>query len=112
MRGDRTARPPADERFATNTARVEHIAELGDALEAVFKTEPAAHWVELLRAANVPVGPINDVAEAYAMAEELGLQPILEADGIPLARPPVGTLRRRPPRLDEHGDDIRQWLRG
>ncbi len=33
---------PDDERFATNTARVEHIAELGEALEAVFKTEPAA----------------------------------------------------------------------
>jgi crotonobetainyl-CoA:carnitine CoA-transferase CaiB-like acyl-CoA transferase len=102
---------PADERFATNRARVAHIAELGDALEAVFRTEPAAHWVELLRAASVPVGPINDVAEAYALAEELGLQPILEADGVPLARPPVGTLRRRPPRLDEHGDEIRAWLR-
>ena len=31
---------------------------------------------------------------------------------MPLARPPVGTLRRRPPRLDEHGDEIRAWLRG
>jgi crotonobetainyl-CoA:carnitine CoA-transferase CaiB-like acyl-CoA transferase len=102
---------PGDERFATNTARVEHIAELGEALEAVFRTQPAAHWVEALRAANVPVGPINDVAEAYAMAAELGLEPILEADGVPLTRPPVGTLRRRPPRLDEHGDEIRAWLR-
>src|SRR3954447_26259472 len=102
---------PADERFATNTARVAHIGELGEALEAVFRTEPAAHWVEVLRAANVPVGPINDVAEAYAMAEELGLEPIVEADGVPLARPPIGSLRRRPPRLDEHGDDIRAWLR-
>src|SRR3954447_21819331 len=102
---------PADERFANNSARVAHIAELGDALEAVFRTQPAAHWVEVLRAANVPVGPINDVAEAYALAEELGLQPILEADGVPLARPPVGTLRRRPPRLDEHGDEIRGWLK-
>jgi crotonobetainyl-CoA:carnitine CoA-transferase CaiB-like acyl-CoA transferase len=102
---------PADERFATNAARVEHIAELGDALEAVFGTQPADHWVELLRAASVPVGPINDVAEAYAMAEELGLEPIVEADGVPLVRPAVGRLRRRPPRLDEHGDEIRAWLR-
>ena len=30
---------------------------------------------------------------------------------MPLARPPVGTLRRRPPALDEHGDAIRAWLR-
>jgi crotonobetainyl-CoA:carnitine CoA-transferase CaiB-like acyl-CoA transferase len=101
---------PDDERFATNTARVEHIAELGEALEAVFKTEPAAHWVEVLRAASVPVGPINDVAEAYAMADELGLQPIVEAHGVPLVRPAVGTVRRPPPRLDEHGDEIRTWL--
>src|SRR5829696_1813047 len=101
----------SDERFATNTARVANIAALGDALEAVFRTEPAAHWVDVLREANVPVGPINDVAEAYAMAEELGLEPVLEADGVPLVRPPVGTLRRRPPRLDEHGDAIREWLR-
>ena len=102
---------PADERFATNTARVANIAALGEALETVFRTRPAADWVEALRAANVPVGPINDVAEAYALAEELGLEPVLEADGVPLARPPVGTLRRRPPRLDEHGDEIRAWLR-
>ena len=102
---------PADERFASNSARVEHIAELGEALEAEFRTRPAAHWVEVLRAASVPVGPINDVAEAYALAGELGLEPVVEADGVPLARPPVGTLRRRPPRLDEHGEEIRAWLR-
>ena len=102
---------PGDERFVSNTARVAHIGELGEALETVFKTQPADHWVEVLRAANVPVGPINDVAEAYAMAEELGLEPVVEADGVPLARPPIGSLRRRPPRLDEHGDDIRAWLR-
>ena len=72
--------------------------------------EPADHWVEGLRAAGVPAGPINDVAEAFALAEELGLEPVVEADGVPLARPPVGTLRRRPPRLDEHGEEIRAWL--
>jgi hypothetical protein len=58
----------------------------------------------------VPVGPINRVSEAYALAESLGLAPVEEVDGLPLARPPVGRLRRRPPRLDEHGEEIRAWL--
>jgi crotonobetainyl-CoA:carnitine CoA-transferase CaiB-like acyl-CoA transferase len=102
---------PRDERFATNTARVAHLDELDETLGAVFRTQPADHWVTVLRAASVPVGPINRVSEAYALADSLGLEPVLEADGVPLARPPVGTLRRRPPHLDEHGDEIRAWLR-
>jgi len=100
-----------DERFATNAARVAHHDELGEALGGAFATRPADHWVEVLRAASVPVGPINRVSEAYALAESLGLEPVVEADGVPLARPAVGTLRRRPPRLDEHGEEIRAWLR-
>src|SRR5687767_1011548 len=54
----------ADERFATNAARVEHVDALAERLEAVFRTRPAAEWVQALRAANVPVGPINGVDEA------------------------------------------------
>jgi crotonobetainyl-CoA:carnitine CoA-transferase CaiB-like acyl-CoA transferase len=100
-----------DERFATNSARVAHHDALAAELDAVFRARPADHWVDVLRAANVPVGPINRVSEAYALAESLGLEPVLEADGMPLARPAVGTLRRRPPRLDEHGEEIRAWLR-
>jgi crotonobetainyl-CoA:carnitine CoA-transferase CaiB-like acyl-CoA transferase len=64
----------------------------------------------------VPVGPINDVAEAWALAEELGLAAVQEADGMPLPAPPMRfdgerpPVARRPPRLDEHGDEIRKWL--
>jgi crotonobetainyl-CoA:carnitine CoA-transferase CaiB-like acyl-CoA transferase len=101
-----------DERFATNRARVAHIDGLGERLGAVFGTRPAAHWVALLREAGVPVGPINDVSEAYALAEELGLEPVAEVGSVPLPRPAVGTLRRPPPRLDEHGEEVRAWLRG
>jgi crotonobetainyl-CoA:carnitine CoA-transferase CaiB-like acyl-CoA transferase len=101
-----------DERFATNRARVANLDALGERLSAVFRTEPADHWVRLLRAAKVPVGPINDVAEAYALAESLGLEPIVEAGGMPLPRPAIGALRRPPPRLDEHGAELRAWLAG
>lgn len=108
----------ADERFATNTARVAHIDALSEELQARFRAAPAAHWVEVLRAAGVPVGLINDVAEAYAMAAALGVEATAEIDGLTLARPPIAfadtpaDVRRAPPALDEHGDEIRAWLRG
>ncbi len=108
---------PGDERFATNSARVAHADELAARLEAVLRTRPAAEWIEALRAAAVPAGPINDVAEAYALAEALGMEPVREVGGMPLPAPPLRLdgerppIRRPPPSLDEHGDALRAWLR-
>jgi crotonobetainyl-CoA:carnitine CoA-transferase CaiB-like acyl-CoA transferase len=107
----------ADERFASNAARVEHVDALAERLNAAFREQPAEHWVERLREAGVPVGPINGVDEAFALAEELGTAPVEEHDGLPLIRPPLHVdgerppIRRPPPALDEHGDEIRAWLR-
>ena len=104
----------ADERFATNSARVANVDSLNERLGAIFAREPAGHWISLLRERAVPVGPINDVAEAYALAESLGLGAVDSATGVPAPplrldgeRPPV---RRPPPALDEHGDELRAWL--
>jgi crotonobetainyl-CoA:carnitine CoA-transferase CaiB-like acyl-CoA transferase len=107
---------PRDERFATNEARVANVDALGERLEAVFGNEPAEHWVAVLRAAGVPVGPINRVDEAFALATELGLEPVDERHGVPLIAPPLRIdgerppVRLPPPHLDEHGDAIRRWL--
>jgi crotonobetainyl-CoA:carnitine CoA-transferase CaiB-like acyl-CoA transferase len=109
---------PADERFATNELRVANADALAERLEVVFHTAPADHWIATLRAAGVPVGPINRVDEAFALAAELGLQPIDETHGVPLVAPPLRLdgarpqVRLPPPRLDEHGDEIRAWLAG
>src|SRR5215207_2988672 len=54
----------ADERFATNTSRVQHADELAEALEAILKTAPAQVWLARLREAKVPAGPINGIDEA------------------------------------------------
>jgi len=106
----------ADERFATNAARVANRDELARLLGEAIARETADHWVTALRAAAVPVGPINGVDEAFALADELGMEPTEVHDGVPLVRPPLRVdgerppIRRRPPALDEHGDEIRAWL--
>jgi crotonobetainyl-CoA:carnitine CoA-transferase CaiB-like acyl-CoA transferase len=107
----------SDERFATNTARVAHADELASALESVLRTRPAGHWLSVLREAKVPAGPINEIDEAFALADELGMEPTESVEGVPLIRPPLRIdgerppIRHRPPRLDEHGEDLRSWLR-
>ena len=107
----------ADERFASNESRVAHADELAEALEARLREQPAEVWLERLRAAKVPAGPINGIDEAFALAEELGMEPSQTVDGVPLVSPPMRIdgerppIRHRPPRLGEHDDDLRAWLR-
>jgi crotonobetainyl-CoA:carnitine CoA-transferase CaiB-like acyl-CoA transferase len=107
----------ADPRFATNEGRVANVDALGAAFAAVFRTQPADHWVKALRAAGVPVGPINRIDEAFALAAELGMEPTDDSHGVPLITPPLRLdgerppIDRPPPHLDEHGEEVRSWLR-
>src|SRR5206468_8367514 len=93
-----------------------NVEALDDELDAAFGARPADEWVVTLTAAGVPAGPINDVAAAYALAEELGLDPTVEVDGLRLAALPVSlertppTVRRPPPALGEHDAELRAWL--
>jgi formyl-CoA transferase len=105
-------RPDLAERFATNVERLEHRDEITAALDAAFAD--GGDWVERLNAAGVPAGPINDVPSAFAFAEALGLEPVWDLDGVRSVRSPLRGLAQptsRPPALDEHGDEIRRWLR-
>jgi crotonobetainyl-CoA:carnitine CoA-transferase CaiB-like acyl-CoA transferase len=106
----------ADPRFTTNADRVAHRDALAAELEAVLGSGDAATWTTRLGAAGVPAGPVNDVAEAYALAARLGLDPVVETGGVRSARSPLrlrGTpapAPRRPPRLGEHDAELRAWL--
>jgi crotonobetainyl-CoA:carnitine CoA-transferase CaiB-like acyl-CoA transferase len=99
-----------DARFATNPARVEHRDALRAELERALAAAPAGEWAERLTARRVPAGVVNDLAGAFAFAERLGLDPIVEVpreDGppVPLPRNPIRlsatppTYRTAPPRL-------------
>ncbi|MCM2423707.1 CoA transferase [Streptomyces sp. RKAG293] len=110
----------ADPRFATNTDRVAHVDELAGQLSRLLERRTAADWFEVLTPLGVPCGPVNDLAEAFGLAERLGLAPraTVTTDDRPmdLVANPIGLSRtpprydRRPPRLGEHTDEIAAWL--
>ena len=103
-----------DPRYVTNENRVEHRDHLRAELEAALAAHGAEHWVEALSDAGVPAGLVNDVAEALAFAESLGLDPVVELGASRTVANPIALsgaapdYRTPPPRLDEHaGAD---WL--
>ncbi len=103
----------ADSRFVTNEARVAHRDELRGLLEARLGERTRAAWRDELSAAGVPAGPVQGLDEAFSLAAALGLEVVDETDGVrtvafpvDLSRTPT-TTRLRPPRLDEHGPEIR-----
>ena len=78
-----------NEKFATNTARVAHRDELVQILNTRFAQRPVAEWVDVFKAAKVPAGPINSIAQAFEWADRLGLHPIISIDGLPSIAHPV-----------------------
>ncbi|WP_406276767.1 CoA transferase [Nocardia sp. NBC_00881] len=54
----------ANERFGSIAARIENREELLPILEKIFAQRPADHWITVLDAADVPVGPVNDIRAA------------------------------------------------
>lgn len=55
-----------DARYVDFDARRTNSASLIDSLTAVFSARGSKHWLELLREARVPCGPVNSVAEALS----------------------------------------------
>ena len=114
----------ADPRFTGMGARVKNRAELIPLMETVTRTRDTADWIALLEDKAVPCGPINDLAHAFAdpqvAARDLIVRQerapeLVAADGIAAIRtvasplrlqdnPPV--LRRPPPALGEHTDEV------
>jgi formyl-CoA transferase len=54
-----------DPRFSARARRANRSALCAE-IEAVTRTQPAAHWIELLNAAGVPCGPVNRMDEVFA----------------------------------------------
>jgi crotonobetainyl-CoA:carnitine CoA-transferase CaiB-like acyl-CoA transferase len=88
----------ADPRFATNASRVAHRDELRGEIESRLARRTTAAWIEVLSAAGVPAGAVNDVAGAFELAEHLGLEPIVHVPG---ENGQTARLTKNPIRLSE-----------
>jgi CoA:oxalate CoA-transferase len=75
-----------DPRFATAAARIANVEALAQTLAEVFRKRPAAHWIKCISEAGVPVGPVNNVAEALTQPLA-GLRGMVEQ----MAHPVSGT---------------------
>jgi crotonobetainyl-CoA:carnitine CoA-transferase CaiB-like acyl-CoA transferase len=108
----------ADPRFATVGLRNDNRDELRPELSAVLVTRGADEWDDLIKRAGLPCGPINDVRGGVELATRLGLEPVVDVEGLPMVRNPATysltppRYRYRPPALDDAGADIRAWLAG
>jgi formyl-CoA transferase/CoA:oxalate CoA-transferase len=80
---------PADERFATNPARVHNRDELHALLGARFGERTRAEWLDALAAASVPAAPVNSVPDVLSDPQVAALGLLQELDGLPVVRPPL-----------------------
>ncbi|APZ35370.1 carnitine dehydratase [Microbacterium aurum] len=107
-----------DIRFTTNAARVRHRPDLVTALAARLAHDGVDAWVERLSAVGVPAGRVGTIADGFALAEKLGLEPVVDVGpGRPAqVRHPITysdtpiTEYAAPPRLGEHTQAILRWL--
>jgi crotonobetainyl-CoA:carnitine CoA-transferase CaiB-like acyl-CoA transferase len=106
-----------DEALATNSARIERRETLHARLQQVFAVHPLEHWLPRLRKQGIPCGAINPVGVALSGEQAAAREMVQEIDdpllgpvrhlGIPvkLSATP-GSLRRSPPRLGEHNEEV------
>lgn len=88
-----------DPLLASNAGRIANRARVVEAISRRVLTQRADYWIERLERNGIACGLVRTVAEALA---DTGASP---DTGFPSSV--SGTLRLPPPRLDEHGAEVR-----
>ena len=102
---------------ATATAR-----RCGRCCSRCLATDTVEGWFERLTAAGVPCGPINTIDGGVALAERLGLDPVVQVgegdaavpmirNALRFSRDPRPVLAPRRRALGADSDAVRAWLR-
>jgi crotonobetainyl-CoA:carnitine CoA-transferase CaiB-like acyl-CoA transferase len=103
--------------YATLDAQIEHRPELQEIFRERFATDSTAHWIRRLEDQEILCAPVRTLVEALADEQT-------QVDGmiVEMAHPTAGSvrvvhvpihlsateagIRRVPPRLGEHGDEV------
>jgi len=111
-----------DDRYQSNEARCNNAGALKEEIEIALGQHPSAYWLEVLEAAGLPCGPINNVADVIADPQVIARNMIVtandpEAGEIRMGGNPIKlsgttdpTTRPPAPDLDEHRDQVRASL--
>lgn len=106
-----------DPRFTTNADRVSNRAALEPVLEGHLASQTADHWLTRLRAARIPCGPVNQLADiladehfrarggVVAMDHPVAGQVQMLANPIHFSET-AARYDRHPPLLGEHTEEI------
>jgi crotonobetainyl-CoA:carnitine CoA-transferase CaiB-like acyl-CoA transferase len=110
---------PDDPRFVSMADRTRNREVLRPLLLERLATRSAQEWFDILTGVGVPCGPINTVDQGIALAESLGLNPVVHpGGGVGVVRNPVDysltppDYRRTPPALGADTEAVRAWLKG
>jgi formyl-CoA transferase len=112
-----------DGRFATNSKRVENREAITALLAEIFAKRTSKEWCDVLDAAGVPNGPINNLKQVFEEPQVVarGMRIELEhslAGKVPLIASPMkfsGTPlehKTPPPTLGQHTDEVLRGLLG
>lgn len=106
-----------DARFKTNVARVKNRGTLVPMIAAALKSENTESWIEKLREANIPCGPVNTMDKVFALEQIQAREMEIEmkharAESIRLVGSPLKlsdtpvTYKFAPPALGQHTAEV------
>jgi crotonobetainyl-CoA:carnitine CoA-transferase CaiB-like acyl-CoA transferase len=110
-----------DPRFTTLTQQFKHKRELQAMFRERYRTEPTAHWLARLEQQDLLCAPVRNLRQALVDPQTVHNAMVLEAHDGEQAMRVVGspirmsaapaTMRRTPPRLGEHTDEVLEEIR-
>lgn len=109
-----------DPRFNTMKQRNINREELRVIMEDLLAERTAHEWFEALQERGVPCSPIMRVNEGVDFAEQIGLEPVIQAgtgdEAVPMIKNPIAFSRSKvsydkaPPALGADRDFVNRWL--